>query len=230
VPKKKLARFAEMKTFNNVFEPTLNEVITNNFHFKNKWKTDYFKNDNPIILELGCGKGEYTIGLAEKFTDKNFLGIDIKGSRLWRGCKTAIEKDLKNVGFVRTKIDLVRSFFGENEIQDIWLTFPDPQKEKVNKRLSCAKFLNLYKNFICSDGSINLKTDSSLLYEYTLSLVLFNKLEIIANTDNLYNSNLIDEVLSIRTFYENQFLSQQKSIKYLKFRLSHKDTLIEPDY
>ncbi len=223
--KRKLQRFEEITTFPNVLQPTIEDALFKDYWVKNKWNSDFFKNENPIIVELGCGKGEYSVGLAERFPENNYIGVDIKGARMWRGSKTAIEKNLKNVGFLRTRIDLIRSFFGEGEVSEIWITFPDPQPYRIRRRLSSAKFLNLYKPFLRKDGIVHLKTDSSFLYEYTLEIVKYNNLEIFCATNDLYHSDIVDPILAIRTYYESQFLAQNKTIKYLKFSLSKVDEI-----
>jgi len=215
-----MERFKEMKSFPNAIEPMLEEVLRKDYKLKNNWNHDYFKNNKDIILELGCGKGEYTIGLAERFPDKNYIGVDIKGARMWRGCKTAIERNLNHIAFARTRIDLIGSFFGFEEVSEIWITFPDPQKEKKTKRLTAAKFLNLYKTFLKNDGVIHLKTDSDIMYQYTIELINFNGIKILKQFNDIYNSSQIDEILTIKTFYEKQFLAQNKSIKYIKFTLA----------
>lgn len=217
--KNKLAKFEEMKSFEHVFQVPFKNIKENDFHLKGKWAKDFFQNKNPVILELGCGKGEYTVELAEKFTDANFIGIDIKGARLWNGAKNALEKELKNVAFLRTNIEIIGQFFGENEIDEIWLTFPDPQMKKTRKRLTSANFLNKYRNFLKKDGIIHLKTDSNFQYIYTSALVHKNNFEILAETDNLYESDVLNETLQIKTFYEKQWLSRGITIKYLAFKL-----------
>ena len=227
--KNKLQRFAEMETFENVFQPTHNEVWEKDYQFKGKWNKEIFKNDNPIVLEVGCGKGEYSVGLARKFPNKNFIGIDIKGARMWRGAKTAIEEGLSNVAFIRTKAELLESVFASGEISEIWITFPDPQMKKVRKRLTGTRFLKLYSNLLSTDGIIHLKTDSKFLYEYTSYVIKENDLRVSVDTSDLYNSGKADDILSIRTFYEQQFLDRGIPIKYQKFRLDGKDEFVEPD-
>ena len=227
--KNKLQRFAEMETFDNVFQPTHKEVWETNYHLKGNWNKEVFKNDNPIVLEVGCGKGEYTVGLARKFPNKNFIGIDIKGARMWRGAKTAIEEGLNNVGFIRTKAELLESIFEKGEISEIWITFPDPQMKKVRKRLTGTRFLKLYSNLLSNNGIIHLKSDSNFLYEYTSYVIKENKLAVDVDTNDLYNSGKADDILSIRTFYEQQFLDRGIPIKYLKFMLEGKSEFIEPD-
>lgn len=219
--KNKLARFAENETFANLFQLTYEQVTKEGFALKGKWNKEFFKNDNPIVLELGCGKGEYTVGLAKKYPNKNFIGIDIKGARLWRGCKTSNEDKMTNVAFVRTHIQMIESYFAENEVSEIWITFPDPQLKKPNKRLTCERFLKLYKNILKQDGIVHLKTDSQELYEYTKDEVLIpSKREILYNTNDLYNSDFKEDVIEIQTFYESMYLKIGKPITYLKFKLT----------
>lgn len=219
--KNKLARFAENETFANLFQLTYEQITKEGFALKGKWNELFFKNDNPIVLELGCGKGEYTVGLAKKYPNKNFIGIDIKGARLWRGCKTSNEDKMTNVAFVRTHIQMIESYFAENEVSEIWITFPDPQLKKPNKRLTCERFLKLYKNILKQDGVVHLKTDSQELYEYTKDEVLIpSKREILYNTNDLYNSDFKEDVIEIQTFYEAMYLKIGKPITYLKFRLT----------
>ena len=227
--KKKLQRFAELETFQHVIQPSFEEVFKKDYKIKGKWCREFFGNDNPIVLELGCGKGEYTVGLAKQNPDRNFIGIDIKGARMWRGAKTAVEEKIKNVGFLRTRIDLINSFFGKEEVSEVWVTFPDPQPKKYYKRLTSSRFLGYYQQFISKNGYINLKTDNADLYKYTRSLAKLNNLEIEIETDNLYNSGLVNEILSIKTFYEQQFLAQGKPIHYIRFKLNNKIQLEEPE-
>jgi tRNA (guanine-N7-)-methyltransferase len=221
VSKNKLAKFEEMIAFEHVVQAPFNKIKHNNFYLKGKWAKDFFKNENPIILELGCGKGEYAVELAEKFPDRNFIGVDIKGARLWKGAKIALEKELKNVAFLRTNIEIITQFFGPEEIEEIWLTFPDPQMKKYRKRLTSTAFLNKYKSFLKTDGIIHLKTDSNFQHKYTSALVHKNDFEILAETDNLYDSDILDETLQIKTFYEKQWLSRGITIKYLAFKLKN---------
>lgn len=226
--KNKLAKFEEMKGFEHVVQAPFNKIKHNDFHLKGKWAKDFFQNENPVILELGCGKGEYTVELAEKFPGTNFIGIDIKGARLWKGAKTALEKKLKNVAFLRTNIEITGQFFGPEEIEEIWLTFPDPQMKKTRKRLTSSIFLNKYRNFLKKEGVIHLKTDSNFQYTYTSALVHKNNLEIVAETDDLYKSEILNETLQIKTFYEKQWLSRGITIKYLAFKLKNVE-LQEPE-
>ena len=219
--KNKLARWAEIKTFNNVIEPDNQTIKHNNHPLKGLWKKVYFRNENPVVLELGCGKGEYTTGMAERIPDKNFIGIDIKGARIWKGAKTSLEKNLRNVLFIRTRIEFITSFFAEDEIDEIWLTFPDPHEKQrnISRRLTSPPFLNKYRSFLRNNGLIHLKTDSSLLFEYTLNLVSQNGLVISASTRDLYASNHVNEILNLKTFYEEVFLKENKKIFYLSFHL-----------
>ncbi len=224
--KRKLERFAEMNTFPHVIQPAFDEVFRKEHPLKGQWKNLFFKNNNPITLELGCGKGEYTVGMARLFPQRNYIGIDIKGARIWKGAKTSFIENIPNIGFLRTRIEFINSFFAQGEVDEIWLTFPDPQKEKKRKRLTSGRFLNLYRQFLKDDGTIHLKTDNDLLFRYTLDLLKYNQLEIIEYTDNLYASEIINPVLSIKTFYEQQFLDMNLTIKYLCFKLPY-DKIIE---
>lgn len=219
--KNKLKRFAENKELQNVFEPAFDECFNDNYKLKGKWNEIVFKNDNPIVLELGCGKGEYTVGQAINAPGKNFIGIDIKGARLWRGAKTASEKGIHNVAFLRTRIEFIESFFAKDEIAEIWITFPDPQlkKRRIKKRLTGSFFLNSYKKFLQTDGTVNLKSDSAELYEYTNELLAFNNIKAEIATNDLYASEYVNDVLSIKTFYEKKFLEVDKKITYTQFFL-----------
>jgi tRNA (guanine-N7-)-methyltransferase len=226
--KKKLQRFADMETFSNVIQPSISEILGKDFYLKGIWNRNYFFNNYPVVLELGCGKGEYTVELARQFPLRNFVGVDIKGSRMWKGAKTALDDKISNVAFLRTRIELITSLFGNEEVYEIWITFPDPQVKKRRKRLTSAGFLNSYSRLLKNNGLVHLKTDSQLLYEYTLNLIRYNRLNIKFNTSNLYNSGLNDEILSIRTFYERQFLEQGLNIHYLCFELPHEKAIEEP--
>ncbi len=218
----KLQRFAELHTLSNVIEADFRDVFGKDHFLKGKWCSDFFKNDNPIVLELGCGKGEYTIALASNNSNKNYIGIDIKGNRMWVGAKQAIALQLSNVAFLRTRIEFIQSFFTTNEVDEIWITFPDPQpqKNRRRKRLTSPVFLNRYKTFLKPTGVIHLKTDSSFLFEYTLEICKKNNIPILAATDNLYDSEYKNEVVaSIQTYYEQMFLAEGKTIHYLRFSL-----------
>lgn len=229
--KGKIKRFQEFSSYDNVFEPTIEETFNKDYALKGKWNIDFFKNNKPLIIELGCGKGEYTIGLAQKYPDKNFIGVDIKGARMWKGAKQSQELKMNNVAFVRTRIEFIDSIFSENEVDEIWITFPDPQlkKRRAKKRLTSSIFLNNYKKFITSDGIIHLKTDNDLLYLYTLDIIHKNNLTILESTNNLYQNSSTNEILSIKTFYENQYLEKGKNINYIKFKLNNINEIVEPD-
>ncbi len=226
--KNKLAKFDEMETFEHVVQAPYNKIEKDNFYLKGNWAKDFFKNSNPIILELGCGKGEYTVALAERNPNFNYIGVDIKGARLYNGAKESFEKGLKNVGFLRTNIEIISQFFGASEIAEIWLTFPDPQMKKTRKRLTSTSFLNRYKKFLKNNGIIHLKTDSNFQYSYTHAMVYLNQFEVLAETDNLYESDILNETLQIKTFYENQWLSRGITIKYIAFKITDKEFL-EPE-
>jgi len=220
--KNKLKRFQENETFKNVIQPTREEAV-NNFSHKGKWHS-FFGNNNPIIVELGCGKGEYTIALARKNPNKNYIGIDIKGARFWRGAKTAIEKKLENVAFVRTQIELVDFIFAQNEVSEIWITFPDPQikYQRTKHRMTNASFLKKYHTVLKEDGIINLKTDSEFMHGYTLGLLQGAGHEILYANHNVYNNEgAPKEVIETQTFYENQYLEIGKWITYIQFRLKY---------
>ena len=220
--KHKLVRFAELGTFNNVIQPEKGAQFGKDHPIKGCWKKKIFRNENPIILELGCGKGEYTIGLSSRFPQNNYIGIDIKGARMWRGARTANENRQTNVAFLRTRIEFINSFFSENEVDELWITFPDPHpgKNNSNKRLTCPFFLNTYRNFLKYNGIIHLKTDNKELFEYTKKLAGRNGLEILFATSDLYSENAINEILSIKTHYETIFLKEGMEITYLAFRLN----------
>jgi tRNA (guanine-N7-)-methyltransferase len=226
--KGKLQKFGELNSFSNVLQPTLNEVLNTNYFLKGKWNQNFFLNDNPIVLELGCGKGEYTVELAKRIPGKNFLGVDIKGARMWKGAKIALEESLQNAAFLRTRIDFIESFFARNEIHEIWITFPDPQPRKRLKRLTSSRFLNRYRKFLNDKGTIHLKTDDAELYRYTKMLAEFNQLPIEFATENLYNPDCADDILSIKTYYENMWLQAGMPIHYLRFRLFSDQSIIEP--
>lgn len=229
----KLEKFAENKTFNHVFEPCFYELQNSDFIHKDNWNQGFFRNNNPIIAELGCGKGEYTVSLAEKFPEKNFIGIDIKGARIWKGAKQSHEKQMKNVAFVRTRIEFLPKCFGKNEIDEIWITFPDPQlrrKKRVKKRLTSSGFLTYYQSFVKSNAIIHLKTDDDELYKYTLEVLKINELNIIRNIWDLYNTEIDDPILNIKTFYEKMWLKEGKTIKVLSFELPIDKNLIEPEF
>ena len=218
--KNKLKRFKENENFSNVVQPTREEAFNDTLNLKGNWKRSFFKNDKPIVLELGCGKGEYSVNLAEMYPEKNFLGIDIKGARFWRGAKTALEENLTNVGFLRTQIELVDCFFEENEVDEIWITFPDPQikYKRTKHRLTNLEFLDKYKKILKPDGVVHLKTDSEFMHGYTLGVLQGLNLNIeYAHHDVYGNEYTPKEVTQIQTFYEKQYLEKDKKITYLRF-------------
>jgi tRNA (guanine-N7-)-methyltransferase len=220
--KNKLKRFKENETFSNVFQPTREEVISNQLPLKGKWRTDFFKNNNPIVLELGCGKGEYSVGLAQRNPNKNFIGIDIKGARFWRGAKTAVENEIHNVAFLRTQIELIEHCFDADEVDEIWITFPDPQikYKRTKHRMTNAEFLNNYKKILKPNGLMHLKTDSEFMHGYTLGLLHGLGHEVIYANHNVYkNEGAPVDVTSIQTFYESQYLEVNKPITYIQFRI-----------
>ena len=220
--KNKLKRFRENETFSNVYQPGRDEVMSDNFALKANWNKEVFKNDNPIVLELGCGKGEYSVELARRYPNINFIGIDIKGSRFWRGAKTAIEENLPNVAFLRTQIELIENCFAKHEVDEIWITFPDPQikYKRTKHRLTNEEFLARYKNILKEDGIVNLKTDSEFMHGYTLGLLHGAGHKVLYANHNVYrNEGAPEMVTGIQTFYESQYLEQNKPITYIKFQL-----------
>lgn len=256
--KNKLAKWNELASFTNVIQPEIETVAANDHPVKGLWGEKIFKNSNPIVLELGCGKGEYSVGLAKRFPEKNYIGVDIKGARMWRGAKTADTEDLNNVAFLRTRIEFINSFFDSDEVSEIWITFPDPHPggKNSNKRLTSPWFLNKYRSFLNNKATIHLKTDNQELYNYTMTLIIYNGLEIISKSSDLYSgkystesdpnmvfsatntqqltiekqteviNNIPTEILSIRTHYENLFLKKGLKINYISFKLD-KEKLIE---
>ena len=231
--KGKLQKFAEMETFKNVFQYPYSVISEVPFTMKGHWREQYFHNDNPIVLELGCGKGEYTVGLARMYPNINFIGVDIKGARIYTGAKQALEENLPNVAFLRTSIEIIDRFFGQDEVQEIWLTFSDPQMKNVHKRLTSTFFMNRYRHFLINNGLIHLKTDSNFLFTYTTYMVEKNNLPVLLRTEDLYHTDGLDdltrEILGIHTYYENQWIERGLSIKYMKFELPHAGELVEPD-
>jgi tRNA (guanine-N7-)-methyltransferase len=231
--KGKLAKFADMETYENVFQYPYSVMEHVPFEMKGHWHEQYFHNDHPIVLELGCGKGEYTIGLAQQYPDVNFIGVDIKGARMWTGATQALNEGLKNVAFLRTNIEIIDRFFAPDEVQEIWLTFSDPQMKNPRKRLTSTWFLERYRHFLVDGGIIHLKTDSNFLFTYTTCLVEHNQLPLLEKTDDLYHtsqlSTLTSQLLSIQTYYESMWIARGLNIKYMKFRLPHKGQLEEPD-
>ncbi|MDN3691070.1 tRNA (guanosine(46)-N7)-methyltransferase TrmB [Chryseobacterium tructae] len=223
--KNKLARFAENKILPNVIQPTREDAL-NGFELKGKWRENFFKNDNPIVLELGCGKGEYSVGLAKTFPEKNFIGIDIKGARFWFGAKEAVENGMTNVAFLRSQIELVDHFFAENEVDEIWITFPDPQikYKRTKHRLTHPDFLARYKKFLKPGGIVHLKTDSEFLHGYTLGYLQGAGHEIISAHHDIYGAPEYDpnteHLRDIQTYYEGLFSAKGKTITYIKFRIN----------
>lgn len=220
--KGKLARFAENKVLDNVFEPTIEELKAGYEH-RGNWSEKVFANDNSLVLELGCGKGEYSVGLARLYANRNFIGVDIKGARLWKGAKIAKEDRLDNVAFVRTHIGNLPLVFQQNEVAEIWLPCPDPQMKRARKRLTGAFFLNRYQQFLTDGGLIHLKTDSNFMFQYTKAIAEHNNLEILECSADIYANAEVKPELQIRTFYESQFLERGIPSKYICFRLPHKE-------
>lgn len=231
--KGKLAKFADMERYENVFQYPYSVIDDVPFEMKGHWRDEYFHNDNPIVLELGCGKGEYTVGLARLYPDVNFIGVDIKGARMWTGATQALEAGLKNVAFLRTNIEIIDRFFAPDEVQEIWLTFSDPQMKNPRKRLTSTYFMERYRRFLVDGGIIHLKTDSNFLFTYTTYMVDGNQLPLLFRTTDLYHHEGLDEetqrILSIQTYYESMWIERGLNIKYQKFRLPHGVELHEPD-
>jgi tRNA (guanine-N7-)-methyltransferase len=227
--KNKLAKFAEMAEFSHVFQLTTQEITSGKtFDLQGKWNARFFGNNHQIVLELGCGKGEYTVELAEKYPDKNFIGVDIKGARIWTGAKKSLERGLKNVAFLRIDIEMINHFFGAGEVSEIWLTFPDPQMRKTNKRLSSPNFLRRYVQLLTPNGLLHLKTDSNFMFAYTCAVVEDNKFPIVLKTNDLYAEKEVSDILQIKTFYEKQWIARGIAIKYLCFKLENREPFIEP--
>jgi tRNA (guanine-N7-)-methyltransferase len=221
--KNKLKRFKENETFQNVFQPSREELTHGEFRLKGKWRESYFKNENPLVLELGCGKGEYTVGLSKRYPNKNFIGIDIKGARFWRGAKTSLEENIKNSAFLRIQIELIEFAFAKNEVDEIWITFPDPQikYKRTKHRLTNSEFLDRYKKVLKPEGIVHLKTDSEFMHGYTLGLLHGLNYEVLYANHNVYKlEGSPEEVTSIQTFYEQQYLDQDKPITYIRFKIN----------
>ena len=231
--KGKLAKFADMERYENVFQYPYSVVDNVPFEMKGHWREQYFHNDNPIVLELGCGKGEYTVELAQLYPNVNFIGVDIKGARMWTGATKALEASLKNVAFLRTNIEIIDRFFSQDEVQEIWLTFSDPQMKNVHKRLTSTFFLERYRHFLVDNGIIHLKTDSNFLFTYTTYMVEHNELPVLFRTTDLYHTEGIDEetkkILSIQTYYESMWIERGLNIKYMKFLLPREKQLTESE-
>lgn len=231
--KGKLEKFADMAIYNNVFQYPYSVAEQVPFDMKGHWREEYFHNDNPIVLELGCGKGEYTVELARLYPNVNFIGVDIKGSRMWTGATQALNDGLENVAFLRTNIEIIDRFFAPDEVQEIWLTFSDPQMKNPRKRLTSTFFMERYRRFIVDGGIIHLKTDSNFLFTYTTYMVEKNNLPLLFRTEDLYHTDNIDEqtqkILSIHTYYENQWIARGLNIRYMKYHLPRTGTLVEPE-
>lgn len=229
----KLEKFADMERYENVFEYPYHVMEQKPFDMKGQWRERYFKNDGPIVLELGCGRGEYTVELAKRFPETNFIGVDIKGARMWSGATQALEEKLPNVAFLRTNIEIIDRFFDCDEVQEIWLTFSDPQMKSVRKRLTSTYFMNRYRKFLTDGGLIHLKTDSNFLFTYTTYMIQRNSLPLLFSTKDLYHTEGLDEqtrnILGIKTYYETQWIERGLNIRYMKFRLPHGGELHEPD-
>lgn len=231
--KGKLAKFADMATYKNVFQYPFSVAEQVPFEMKGHWRERYFHNDHPIVLELGCGKGEYTVGLAKLFPDVNFIGVDIKGARMWTGATQALKENLENVAFLRTNIEIIDRFFDTDEVQEIWLTFSDPQMKNPRKRLTSTFFMERYRKFLVDGGIVHLKTDSNFLFTYTTLMVKKNNLPVLFTTEDLYHTEGIDadtqRILAIQTYYESQWIERGLNIRYLKFRLPHGVALEESE-
>jgi tRNA (guanine-N7-)-methyltransferase len=219
VAKKKLIHFEENLSFPHLLQPSYSDLL-DGFSMRAGWHERFFRNDHPIIVELGCGKGEYTVGLAARYPQKNFIGIDWKGARLWRGSKTVAEQDMKNVGFVRSMVDHIELIFAPEEISEIWITFPDPQVRKERLRLTAPVFLAKFRNILGPDGVIHLKTDDQFFYNYTMSVVREQNHRLLYSTDDLYSSGNQEDAVAIQTYYENRWLGLGKKICYLRFQLN----------
>ena len=231
--KNKLYKFKENETFAALLQPTTEELLGKDYKFKGRWGRLFFGNDNPIVLELGCGKGEYTVELARLYPQVNFIGVDIKGARMHKGAKEALTAGLSNVAFLRTNIEIIDRFFAKDEVQEIWLTFSDPQMKNPRKRLTSTYFMNRYRHFLVDGGLIHLKTDSNFLFTYTTYMVEANRLPLLFRTEDLYHTDGIDEetrkILSIQTFYEAQWIARGLNIRYMKFHLPQQGELVEPN-
>ena len=230
--KNKLKKFSENLTFRCMVQPEFDEIFGKDHPLKGYWRSDFFGNDNPIVLELGCGRGEYTVGLAAAHPEVNYIGVDIKGARMWRGAKTATEQEMANVAFLRTRIEFIGSFFAPGEVDQIWITFPDPQmnKRRVNKRLTAPGFLERYAQFLRPDGIIHLKTDSGHLHNYTRAVLEANGIVPTVCCDDIYGKGIADARLSIKTTYETRFLAEGLPITYLQWSPGGRTSFTAPDF
>jgi tRNA (guanine-N7-)-methyltransferase len=236
--KNKLEKFDDMDSYDHVFQYSFEQLQQGGFPLQGRWGAEFFHNDHPIVIELGCGRGEYTVGLAERYPEKNFIGVDIKGARMWTGATTALQQGMKNVAFLRTKIELLPYFFAAGEVSEIWITFPDPQMRKVNKRLTSTRFMQHYAKVLRPEGLIHLKCDSPFLFTYTDAMIAVNHLPVIWKSTDLYNTQEtvpegapvdLEALRSIRTYYESQWLARGISIKYLGWRLTPPEAWQEPE-
>lgn len=232
--KDKIKRFTENLTFASLVQPEFDEIFKKDYKLKGRWAADFFGNDKPLVVEMGCGRGEYSVELGRHYPDKNFIGIDIKGARLWRGAKSVTEEGIPNVAFLRTRIEFIESFFGENEISELWITFPDPQlrKTRVKKRLTAPEFLKMYAHFLRPDGFINLKTDSQHLHEYTKAVIEENGLSMAECCNDIYPNaaKFVRELCTIQTTYEKRYLKEGMAITYVKFSLGEKKEFLKPQF
>ncbi len=232
--KDKIKRFEENKTFKVLVQPEFDEIFHKDYKLKGRWGANFFGNDKPIVLELGCGRGEYSVELGKHYTDYNFIGVDIKGARMWRGAKSVTEEGIDNVGFLRTRIEFIESFFAEGEISEIWITFPDPQlrKNRVKKRLTAPEFLSFYSKFLKDDGVVHLKTDSQHLHEYTKAVAEGNSLTVFESCNDIYPNadRFVKELCSIQTTYEKRYLNEGMAITYIRFSLGGKQEFVAPEF
>lgn len=227
--KGKLKKFADMASYTNVIEHPYSVIDDIMFPMKGNWNRDFFKNSNPIVLELGCGRGEYTVALAKQYPEKNFIGVDIKGARMWTGATEAMEAGLTNVGFLRTNIEIIDRLFAAGEVSEIWLTFPDPQMKKYTKRLTSSLFLSRYRDILAPNAVVHLKTDSNFMFTYTKYITEVNSLPVVKCIDDVHGQDVVSTLLQIRTYYETQWISRGITIKYIAFNLPYREQYEEPN-